>query len=56
MYDTEAKMATGVAVRAYIKVTDAAGNATVYYSLDDQAHGGYATTYNEVVVAGYIAE
>lgn len=49
--NTDAKKATPIAVRAYIKVTDEDGGEHVLYSYDKYAHGGYQTTYNAVAEA-----
>ena len=46
--NTDAKQATNVAVRAYIKATAADGSVRVIYSTDNSAHGGYVTTYDAV--------
>ena len=49
--NTDAKKATAIAVRAFIKVTDEDGDVHVIYSADKYMHGGYQTTYNAVEAA-----
>ncbi|MBQ2940415.1 MAG: hypothetical protein IJE00_08615 [Clostridia bacterium] len=49
--NTDAKKATAIAVRAFIKVTDENGDVHVIYSADKYMHGGYQTTYNAVEAA-----
>lgn len=48
--NTDAKKATEIAVRSYVKVTK--GDTTkVFYSTDSASHGGYVTTYNAIAAA-----
>ncbi len=49
--NTAAKKATPIAVRAYIKVTDANGAEHVLYSFDKYQHKGYQVSYNAVADA-----
>ncbi len=48
--NTDAKRATEIAVRSYVKVTK--GDTTkVFYSTDSASNGGYVTTYNAIAAA-----